>query len=149
MAALEITDTETESWIAEQLQCDEQLRQTGDLECSLNASSHSRSRSPLRSREAGKMHLVLGDSIARRAQFKPTDHADEVFDRSRGGATWLSVLQKLQSEINDWITATQAFGMDRGYCVLWLRGNDAYGRVAGLPNKEQTHLFDVGKSPNR
>ena len=145
MTTLDIHDTEAEVWITEQLQQSEPLGATGEPGREPGTSSRSRSRSPLRSRGVGQLHVVLGDSIARRANFQSTDQGDEVFDRSRGGATWSSVLQNLQKDLDDRLAAAQAFGMDPGHCAIWLSGNDVYSRVTGLPNKGMSHLCDVGQ----
>lgn len=138
MAALDIDDAEAEAWIAQQLRPGEPGPADGPR--------RSRSRSPLRPRGVGQLHLILGDSIARRARFQPTDLGDELFDRSRRGAKWAGVKEDLQGDLDDWTAAARALGMARGHCAMWLTGNDVYSPITLVGDKDRTHLNKVGRT---
>lgn len=135
MSILDITDTEAECWLSGQLRSTDT-----ELEDGLpRGDSDARAGSA----RPGRLHLLLGDSIARDSGLKAADAADEVLHRALGGATWASTLRRLPEDLAAWRSAAATFGMDLGQAIVWLSGNDVYSRLTGLSNKDRSHLENV------
>ena len=79
-----------------------------------------------------KLHLLLGDSIARRAMISSRLPNDGIYSRARGGETWDGVKSHLTADINAWEIAAAAEGLSKGLIIVWLTGNDAYSPLSYL-----------------
>ena len=90
-----------------------------------------------------RLHLIMGDSVARRASFRANVLGDRLLNLATGGATWRTLSQRLRSDLDEWSAAAAASGRARGYILIWLSGNDAYSRVSGLANKDLEHMQAV------
>ncbi|KAF0290216.1 hypothetical protein FJT64_011522 [Amphibalanus amphitrite] len=90
-------------------------------------------RVPLRMRPAplGRLHLLLGCSIARDAGLGTRDEDDMMLNLAVGGNTWQRAALRLHSDLQAWRKAATAFGLDPGTIVLWFSGNEAYDRRTG------------------
>lgn len=76
-----------------------------------------------------EIHLLLGDSIARRMQSKlEVEPNDILLNRSRPGNSWGKLRGSLETEISCWKEAAETFGCTLGTCVIWMTGNDVYPR---------------------
>ena len=93
----------------------------------------------------GRLHLLLGDSIARRAEFSTTVPGDQILNRARGSATWASVKERLERDITSWLTAAAASGLRPGKAILWLTGNDVYRKGSGLKGYTEDSLRETGR----
>ncbi|KAF0294530.1 hypothetical protein FJT64_007817 [Amphibalanus amphitrite] len=92
------------------------------------------------------MHLVLGDSIARRATISSRLPDDLVLNRAKGGETWRSLLERLETEVAAWQTAATAANLLPGIVVLWLTGNEVYSRLSLLASFDKALLTTVGRT---
>lgn len=143
MSDLELSDVDAESWLSDQLRTEEHHRPETSAVRGAERPLRTGSHRPLRANTTGRLHLVLGDSIARRAKLEAADKNDNILKRATGGATWQRVLQNLPKDLEAWRSAARVFGMDRGCVALWLSGNDIYNRFTGFPNKDRDHLNEV------
>ena len=149
---LEITDEEAEAWFSGQVgqYPEPDPAETGrPVGPAPGERSRRSTRSLVRTSEPGTLHLLLGDSVARRSKLKASDRDATVFRRARGGATWSSVLHKLPEDIAAWRSMAAAHGMDVGNVAIWLSGNDVYSRISGLPVKDPVRLADTVRTARK
>lgn len=85
-------------------------------------------------RRRGKLHLLIGDSVARYSGMRSRIIADRLLNLSRGGATWASVALQLPELMDEWRRVAAAEERRLGTAVVWLTGNDVYDRLSGLPS---------------
>ena len=85
-------------------------------------------------RQRGKLHLLIGDSVARYSGMRSRINADRLLNLSRGGATWASVALQLPELMDEWRRVAAAEERRLGTAVVWLTGNDVYDRLSGLPS---------------
>ena len=95
--------------------------------------------------DCGRLHLILGDSVAKRADFSASSGEDRVLNRARGGATWASLLGEVNQAITSWQTAAAAIGRTTGKIVVWLTGNDVYSKLSGLPRYSDASLKEIAR----
>ena len=88
----------------------------------------------------GEVHLLLGDSIARRGRLRPQDPNDRMLNHATGGATLRTVWAQLDRDIQAWETAAAAAGLPTGRAVIFLTGNDVYDRLTELPRINERNL---------
>lgn len=93
----------------------------------------------------GRLHLILGDSIAKRAAFSACSPEDRILNRARGGATWSSLLGEVNQAIVSWRTAAAATGRTTGTAIIWLTGNDVYSKLSGLPRYSDVTLKEIAR----
>ena len=93
--------------------------------------------------DCGQLHLLLGDSIAKRADFTTSSPGDGVLNRARGGATWASLLNEINGSLVSWETAAAASGMRTGKVIIWLTGNDVYSKLSGMPRFSDSTLLEI------
>ena len=134
MAELDINDGEAAAWFA--------ANEPTPREDQLNSCPGSRRRR----RHRPRLHLVLGDSVAKRAAIASRYCGDKVLNRSQGGESWTSLLEHLEFDINAWQTTAAAWGMIPGSVVIWLTGNDVYSRESRMANFTLDKLFGVGRA---
>ena len=94
----------------------------------------------------GQLHLLLGDSIPERAVFSTKQPGDQILNRSQGGATWFSVLERIERYNTSWLTAAAALGLNPGKAIVWLTGNDVYSRTTGLARYSDDSLKEIGRA---
>ena len=94
----------------------------------------------------GRLHLVLGDSIARDANWSSRFQGDAFLNAARGGATWRSVRRHLSIDLAKWNAAVVRQGRRHGRVVLWLTGNDLYCRRTGQASWDQELLQSLSKA---
>ena len=94
----------------------------------------------------GQLHLLLGDSIPKRAVFSTKQPGDLVLNRSEGGESWLSILERIDRYITSWLTAAAASGLNPGKAIVWLTGNDVYSRATGLARFTDESLREIGRA---
>ena len=73
----------------------------------------------------GKLHLLLGDSIARDAGISVTS-PNLMLNRVRGGDSWRRLCDRVATEMRDWRRAAAGYGVPLGNVVIWMTGNDIY-----------------------
>ena len=134
MAELQISDDEAVAWFAS--------NEPTPTEVQLSSCPGPRRRR----RRRPRLHLVLGDSVAKRASITSRYFEDKMLNRSQGGETWSSLLERLDLEISAWQTAAAALGIIPGSVVIWLTGNDVYSRESGMANFNLDQLFRIGRS---
>ena len=79
-----------------------------------------------------RLHLVLGDSIAHRADIASRYHGDSVLNLAREQReTWASLLERLPDALVTWRTVAEAKGVMRGTAIVWLTGDDVYSGPEG------------------
>ena len=143
-SVLELSDVEAEAWFSGQLDLRSDAGSSRGQHADGPLGSRSRSRSPVRPRESGLLHLLLGDSIARRSGLMAADAGDEVLCRARGGATWSIVLDWLRRDVDAWKLAASESDRMLGHVALWLSGNDVYsgppGHFSALPTTDPSRL---------
>ena len=103
----------------------------------------------VRAAEPGRLHLLLGDSIARDSGMRTTNIADDLFNLARSSETWSRTRRHLPGNLDAWRTAASAFGMELGAVVVWLTGNDVYGRRRGLPGRKDDATLNKIKEEAR
>lgn len=79
----------------------------------------------------GRVHLLLGCSIARDAGLEVGSEDDIVIDLTTGGNTWSRVASHLRDDLRSWRNAAVIFGLELGKIIIWLSGNEAYDRHTG------------------
>ena len=134
MAELQISDDEAVAWFAS--------NEPTPTEVQLSSCPGPRRRR----RRRPRLHLVLGDSVAKRASITSRYFEDKMLNRSQGGETWSSLLERLDLEISAWQTAAAALGIIPGSVVIWLTGNDVYSKESGMANFNLDQLFRIGRS---
>ena len=94
-------------------------------------------------RRLPKLHLLLGDSIARDSGMISRLRNDVIFSRARGGATWSSLGRSLPDLLREWSAEAEELGRTRGAVLVWITGNDVYNRYTGLSSYSENILMDV------
>ena len=74
-----------------------------------------------------RLHLLLGDSVARDAGFEVAAE-DLLLRRAVGGLTWERLASQLDADLRTWWDAVDCFGCLPGTIIVWLSGNDVYER---------------------
>ena len=144
MSDLEITDAEADVWFSGQLRGRRPSRtddSPADSRADIRLSGRDRSRSPLQ--ECGRLHLLLGDSVAFRSGLGAVDAGDDFFNGATGGATWRTLLRSLPNKLEAWRSTCSSSGRSPGSIVIWMSGNDIYSRLTQLPHMEESHLSEV------
>ena len=80
--------------------------------------------------QAGRVHLLLGCSIARGAGLRVSEE-DMLINRARSGETWRRLEEHVGRDLQRWRGASAAFGLQLGRVIIWLTGNEAYDRHTG------------------
>ena len=146
MSVLDLTDAEADGWLSGQLSRPVAMSEDGPSSVerlSVGPAVTVTSDDTMEPTGPGRLHLLLGDSVARDSGLKVADVADDILRRARGGATWSSTLRRLPEDLAAWKSATSAFGLNLGLAVVWLSGNDIYSRLTGLPQKDRDHLAEI------
>ena len=78
-------------------------------------------------RPMGRLHLVLGDSMATGVRFTlgPNEH---VLNLAKGGNTWRRQRHLVEGDIRQWEEQAAKRQLGTGKVFIWLGGNEAYGR---------------------
>ena len=87
-----------------------------------------------------KLHLLLGDSIAKASRLTPRDPGDRILSRARGGETWRSLSRYMEEDVRVWQDTMEAEERAPGYIIIWCSGNDVYHRQG--PLVITSHLLD-------
>ncbi|KAF0305483.1 hypothetical protein FJT64_022861 [Amphibalanus amphitrite] len=95
--------------------------------------------------DCGRLHLILGDSVAKRAEFSAGSGEDRILNRAPGGATWASLLSEVDQAVTSWQTAAAAIDKATGMIVVWLTGNDIYSKLSGLPRYSDASLKEIAR----
>ena len=127
---LEIHDVEAAGWLAGHLPAPTRIQSFGRV---------GRDCRP-------RLHLVLGDSIARRAVITSRFKDDRVLNRGRSRDKWDDLLARLDAEVTSWQTAAAAQGLIPGVVVIWLTGNELYGEHSWYANWTDETLAALGQS---
>ena len=85
----------------------------------------------------GRLHLLLGDSIARDAQVSVAT-PDLLLNRTRGGDSWKRLCHRVAQELEDWHCAASGYGVTTGHVAIWMTGNDLY--PDGDPERRRRQL---------
>ena len=93
-----------------------------------------------------RLHLVVGDSIARRANIGSRFKGDRIFCRANGGETWASLSKIMEHTLTAWQTAAAPEGLLPGNIIIWLTGNDVYSRRSLMSNFDAASLEEVGRT---
>lgn len=88
-----------------------------------------------------KIHLLLGDSIARRAKITSKLPNDVIFSRARSSEKWDDLRSNLTADITAWETAAAAEGLPKGLIIVWLTGNDVYSKLTHLASWDDDRLL--------
>ena len=128
MSCLELETGEAEAWFA------------ANVDPHQEAGSSDPEPAPVRQ---PRLHLLVGDSIARRARFG-TRSEDQVLNRAAKGETWTSLENAIDLRLSCWQTAAAASGMTMGSVLIWLTGNDVYNRFTLLSSFDRDRLGTVG-----
>ena len=91
-----------------------------------------------------RLHLVLGDSVARKAEISSRFRGDEVLNRARGGATWSSLSDDVDASLGAWELAAAAKGLLTGSVIIWLTGNDVYSKLSNMSSFDRSGLEHIG-----
>ena len=127
MDVLELDDPDAGAWLAER----HIETRAPKRPASPGGSEPAGRRVPRRDRSpCGRMHMLLGCSIARDSQMNVVGD-DLIFNKARGGETWSKLSRALPGLIAEWRRAASAFGVPLGSTIFWLSGNDAYERGTG------------------
>ncbi|KAF0289243.1 hypothetical protein FJT64_012440 [Amphibalanus amphitrite] len=94
-----------------------------------------------------RMHLVLGDSVARRSGLRSAK--DSTCNRACEGATWLTVLSNLETDISAWQVAAAANGERLGSALIWLNGAELYTRYTQMSSFSAEELSSIGERATR
>ena len=129
MSVLELVDGDAAKWFASH---------TPDQSRELFRSRSTRDR-----RRRHQLHLLLGDSIARRSGLSSRFRGDAFLDRARGGETWSSLFSNLDHDIAAWQLAATSMGLTTGTAVIWLTGNDVYSRLSLIASFNNDSLTAV------
>ena len=90
-----------------------------------------------------KLHLLLGDSIARDAGLRSRLPREEIMNLASSGATWAKVNSDLKKNLARWREAAETRGRRRGTVILWLTGNDVYGKDSHLSSFDDDRLASI------
>ena len=130
MSDIEFIDEEASGWLADNQPPATRIQRFGDL---------GGDRRP-------RLHLLVGDSIARDAGIASRFHGDNFISRARGGETWKSLQERIETDIVAWQMAASAQGLATGIVVVWLTGNDVYSRMSLMSNFNCEILDSVGRA---
>ena len=125
---LEVEDATASDWFAQQT---EGRRADSPSSGDLNPDMGGRSFRPCLRTNPGRMHLLLGCSIARDAGLEVTDADDMILNLARGGNTWKKLSASLNNDFQRWRQAATAFGIELGHIIIWMSGNEAYDKRTG------------------
>ena len=87
-----------------------------------------------------RLHVVLGDSVARDSGLSSTRAGDRVLNLARGGATWSSLYDRLEDMVAEWRRSARVEERLLGTAILWLSDNDVYNKRSGLPSASEAVL---------
>lgn len=104
---------------------------------------------PAGRRRRPRMHLVVGDSIARRAGLGSRFPGDRMLSRARSSETWGSLLDQISYDLRAWQIAAEAEGLTPGAIIIWLTGNDVYGPISHLRSFDDEKLLEIGRLARR
>ena len=93
-----------------------------------------------------RLHLVVGDSIAKHADLASRFNDDRMHNRARGGETWESLLCRLDFEITAWQTAAAAENLLPGIAIIWLTGNELYSRLTCMAQLDNEKLAAIERT---
>ena len=93
-----------------------------------------------------RLHVVLGDSVARDCGLHAGQANDRVLNLSKGGATWATLRDGLEERMTTWRQVARDEGRRLGVAVVWLSGNDVYSRITGLPCASEEVLWLMQES---
>ena len=88
-----------------------------------------------------RLHVVLGDSVARDCGLHSVRQEDRVLNLGEGGATWATLQEDFMGKVATWRQDAEREGRRLGTAVIWLSGNDIYSRVTGLPSVSEDILW--------
>ena len=91
-----------------------------------------------------RLHLLIGDSIARDAGLHSRLRHDEVLNLAKGGATWATTARDLDNIIDTWTTEAAGRGRRLGDVIIWITGNDVYKRHSARHNYNEAGLARCG-----
>ena len=131
MSYLEISDAEAAGWFEKQ--------GPPGSEAGRRLTLANRDRRP-------RLHLLIGDSVARRADLCSRFSGDGVMNRARGGNSWTNVLSHMDTDVTAWQTAAAAEGRITGSIIIWMSGNDVYSRLSRMANFIDHQLATVGRT---
>ena len=94
-------------------------------------------------RREPRLHLLLGDSIARDSRMKSRYTGDRILNLAVAGATWKKVREQLQMSLIQWQSEAEEQGRTKGTAIVWLTGNDCYSRFSELPSFSDDKLEEV------
>ena len=79
-----------------------------------------------------RCHLILGDSIAQHIQM-PVLPGDFTMNLAEGGNTWRREEKGIQHHLREWEAECSRKGAIPGSILIWMGGNDVYGRPGQRP----------------
>lgn len=92
---------------------------------------------------SSRMHLVVGDSIAKRSKLRVDVKGDSTCNRARGGATWSSLYKDLEADIRVWQMAAAASGEELGHAIIWMNGNELYTKYTEMSSVSDEVLHSI------
>ncbi|KAF0300942.1 hypothetical protein FJT64_026668 [Amphibalanus amphitrite] len=92
-----------------------------------------------------KLHLLLGDSVARDCQLESRIRRDEFFSLARGGDSWSALHRDLPDRLSEWVREISARGSRPGSAVVWMTGNDIYNKYTGLASFTEDGLITLAE----
>ena len=98
---------------------------------------------PWLNQQLPRVHLLIGDSVARDSGLESRRQGDVFLRRACGSATWGSVHDVLPDIVSDWSREVEDRGAVRGVAVIWLTGNDVYSKSSGLPSYSNSTLETI------
>lgn len=90
-----------------------------------------------------RLHLLLGDSVARDGWLESRLPRDRFLHRARSSETWESLEEDLTELLDDWRREARRQGRQLGNVVIWNTGNDVYRKSTGRPNSTEEVLQAV------
>ena len=79
----------------------------------------------------GKIHLLIGDSIARDSPIG-VSAPDVLLRLVKGGHSWRRLAAEVEDSISSWKCAAEGHGHPLGSAVVWMSGNDLYPKRGNL-----------------
>ena len=92
-----------------------------------------------------KLHVLLGDSIARRSGMRSRVAQDGIYNGARRSATWGSLKKDWPEILQEWQRRADREGKIKGDAIIWLTGNDVYNKETSLPSYTQDSLERIGE----
>ena len=108
--------------------------------------AESLSRPSARGARRPRLHLVLGDSTAQRADITSRFRGDRVLNLARDTERWASLLDHLEADITTWQAVAAAKELKVGTVILWLTGDDVYGGNSGIARFDMELLESVSRA---